>query len=139
MILNDIVGLYMNPSVNALVFCMDEKSQIQALDRTKPSLPLGPEVPARQSHDYERHGITSLFTALNAKSFSRSDALTAVAASHCPKPPDAQPAASGGLSRLGLQLDIRQVAALIGCSPWSIRNTWVPRGLPIFAPGRAAN
>jgi len=63
----DIVGLYMNPPENALVLCVDEKSQVQALNRTQPILPLGPGVPARQSHDYERHGVTSLFTALNAK------------------------------------------------------------------------
>jgi transposase len=63
----DIVGLYMNPPENALVLCVDEKSQVQALNRTQPILPLGPGVPARQSHDYERHGVPSLFTALNAK------------------------------------------------------------------------
>src|ERR1700689_2906247 len=63
----DIVGLYMNPPENALVLCVDEKSQVQALNRTQPILPLGPGVPARQSHDYERHGVTSLFTALNAR------------------------------------------------------------------------
>ena len=63
----DIVGLYMNPPENALVLCVDEKSQVQALDRTQPILPLGPGVPARQSHDYERHGVTSLFTALDTK------------------------------------------------------------------------
>lgn len=63
----DIVGLYMDPPENALVLCVDEKSQVQALNRTQPILPLGPGVPARQSHDYERHGVTSLFTALNAK------------------------------------------------------------------------
>jgi hypothetical protein len=57
----------MNSPENALVLCVDEKSQVQALDRTQPILPLGPGVPARQSHDYERHGVTSLFTALNAK------------------------------------------------------------------------
>ncbi len=63
----DIVGLYMNPPDNALVLCVDEKSQVQALNRTQPILPLGPGVPARQSHDYERHGVTSLFAALNVK------------------------------------------------------------------------
>src|SRR5580693_5441256 len=61
----DIVGLYMFPPENALVLCVDEKSQVQALNRTQPILPLGPGVPARQSHDYERHGVTSLFAALN--------------------------------------------------------------------------
>lgn len=61
----DIVGLYMNPPDRALVLCVDEKSQVQALNRTQPILPLAPGVPERQSHDYERHGVTSLFAALN--------------------------------------------------------------------------
>jgi transposase len=61
----DIVGLYMNPPDQAIVLCVDEKSQVQALNRTQPILPLAPGVPARQSHDYERHGVTSLFAALN--------------------------------------------------------------------------
>jgi transposase len=61
----DIVGLYMNPPEHAIVLCVDEKSQVQALNRTQPILPLAPGVPARQSHDYERHGVTSLFAALN--------------------------------------------------------------------------
>src|SRR5689334_4982818 len=52
----DIVGLYMNPPDRAIVLCVDEKSQVQALNRTQPILPLAPGVPARQSHDYERHG-----------------------------------------------------------------------------------
>lgn len=62
----DIVGLYMNPPDHALVLCLDEKSQIQALNRTQPILPLRPGVPERQSHDYERNGTTTLFAALNA-------------------------------------------------------------------------
>jgi transposase len=57
----DIVGLYLNPPDRAIVLCVDEKSQVQALNRTQPILPLAPGVPARQSHDYERHGVTSLF------------------------------------------------------------------------------
>lgn len=61
----DIVGLYMNPPDNAMVLCVDEKSQVQALNRTQPILPLAPGVPARQTHDYERHGVTSLFAALD--------------------------------------------------------------------------
>jgi transposase len=61
----DIAGLYMSPPDNAIVLCVDEKSQVQALNRTQPILPLGPGIPARQSHDYERHGVTSLFAALN--------------------------------------------------------------------------
>jgi transposase len=63
--LRDIVGLYLNPPQKALVFCVDEKSQIQALDRTEPVLPLRPGLPARQTHDYIRHGTTTLFAALN--------------------------------------------------------------------------
>ncbi len=61
----DIVGLYLNPPERALVLCVDEKSQIQALDRTRPILPLRPGVPARQTHDYVRNGTTSLFAALD--------------------------------------------------------------------------
>src|SRR5690349_19220009 len=61
----DIVGLYMNPPDKAIVLSVDEKSQIQALDRTQPILALRPGLPARQTHDYERHGTTTLFAALN--------------------------------------------------------------------------
>jgi transposase len=62
----DVVGLYMNPPEHAIVLCIDEKSQIQALNRTQPIMPLRPGVPERQSHDYERNGTTTLFAALNA-------------------------------------------------------------------------
>jgi transposase len=61
----DIVGLYLNPPDRALVLCVDEKSQIQALDRTQPILPMMPGVPERRTHDYRRHGTTTLFAALN--------------------------------------------------------------------------
>ena len=61
----DIVGLYMNPPERGIVLSVDEKSQIQALDRTQPLLALRPGLPARQTHDYERHGTTTLFAALN--------------------------------------------------------------------------
>ena len=59
----DVVGLYMSPPENALVLCVDEKSQIQALDRTAPCLPMLPTTPARMTHDYVRNGTTSLFAA----------------------------------------------------------------------------
>ncbi|HAP06876.1 MAG TPA: IS630 family transposase [Planctomycetaceae bacterium] len=61
----DIVGLYMNPPNNSIVLCVDEKSQVQALDRTQPLLPMEPGRPERHTHDYARHGTTSLFAALN--------------------------------------------------------------------------
>lgn len=61
----DIVGLYLNPPERALVLCVDEKSQIQALDRTAPLLPLRPGLPERQTHDYKRYGTTTLFAAFN--------------------------------------------------------------------------
>src|SRR4051812_39414461 len=61
----DIVGLYVNPPDKAIVLSVDEKSQIQALDRTQPILPLRPGLPERQTHDYQRHGTTTLFAALN--------------------------------------------------------------------------
>jgi len=63
--LTDVVGLYLNPPDKALVLCVDEKSQIQALDRTQALLPLRPGIPARQTHDYTRHGTTTLFAALS--------------------------------------------------------------------------
>jgi transposase len=61
----DIVGLYLNPPDAAVVLCVDEKTQVQALDRTAPILPLLPGTPARATHDYRRHGTTSLFAALD--------------------------------------------------------------------------
>jgi transposase len=61
----DIVGLYLDPPERAVVLCVDEKSQIQALNRYAPILPMMPGVPERRSHDYVRHGTTSLFAALN--------------------------------------------------------------------------
>jgi transposase len=64
----DIVGLYMHPPDHALVLCVDEKSQIQALDRTQPLLPLQPGQVERRTHDYKRNGTTSLFAALELKS-----------------------------------------------------------------------
>ena len=62
--LADIVGLYLDPPERALVLCVDEKSQIQALNRTQPAFPMWPGLPARMTHDYLRHGTTSLFAAL---------------------------------------------------------------------------
>ena len=62
----DIVGLYLSPPERAVVLCVDEKSQIQALDRTQPLLPLRPGQVERRTHDYTRHGTLSLFAALNA-------------------------------------------------------------------------
>jgi transposase len=62
--IRDVVGLYLNPPENAVVLCCDEKSQIQALDRTAPILPLRPGIPEKQTHDYVRNGTTSLFAAL---------------------------------------------------------------------------
>jgi transposase len=60
----DVVGLYLNPPEKAVVLCVDEKSQIQALDRTAPILPLRPGLPEKATHDYRRHGTTTLFAAL---------------------------------------------------------------------------
>ena len=63
--LHDVVGLYMSPPENALVLSFDEKSQIQALDRTQPILPLRPGIPESQTHDYKRNGTTTLFAAMD--------------------------------------------------------------------------
>ena len=61
----DVVGLYMNPPDRAIVLCVDEKSQVQALDRSQPLLPMSPGQAERHTHDYVRHGTTSLFAALD--------------------------------------------------------------------------
>ena len=61
----DIVGLYLNPPERAVVLAVDEKSQIQALDRTRPILPMLPGTPERATHDYKRHGTSSLYAALD--------------------------------------------------------------------------
>ena len=68
--IRDIVGLYLNPPSNAVVLSLDEKTQIQALNRTQPLLPLRPGLPARQTHDYRRNGLTSLYAALEVASGS---------------------------------------------------------------------
>jgi transposase len=65
---HDICGLYLNPPERAVVLCVDEKSQIQALDRTAPTLPMLPGTPERATHDYQRHGTSSLYAALNVGS-----------------------------------------------------------------------
>src|SRR5881409_2534220 len=64
----DVVGLYLNPPTHAVVLSLDEKTQIQALSRTQPLLPLRPGLPARQTHDYRRNGLTSLYAALEVSS-----------------------------------------------------------------------
>ena len=61
----DVIGLYLDPPERALVLCCDEKSQCQALERSQPSLPLGPRHPRTMTHDYKRHGTTTLFAALD--------------------------------------------------------------------------
>jgi transposase len=72
--IRDVVGLYLNPPDKAIVLCVDEKSQIQALDRTAPVLPIRPGVPERQTHDYIRHGTTTLFAALEVATGKITDA-----------------------------------------------------------------
>ena len=70
----DVVGLYLNPPERAVVLCVDEKSQIQALDRTAPILPIRPGIPEKQTHDYVRHGTTTLFAALEVATGRVTDA-----------------------------------------------------------------
>ena len=72
----DVVGLYLNPPQNAVVVCVDEKTQVQALDRTAPILPLRPGLPEKATHDYVRHGTTSLFAALEVATGKVTDAAT---------------------------------------------------------------
>jgi transposase len=64
----DVVGLYLNPPDAALVLCVDEKTQVQALDRTQPVFPMRPGIPERRTHDYVRHGTTNLYAALDIAS-----------------------------------------------------------------------
>jgi transposase len=71
---NDVVGLYLDPPEKGVVICVDEKSQIQALDRTAPVLPLRPGLPERATHDYVRHGTTTLFAALEVATGKVTDA-----------------------------------------------------------------
>lgn len=66
--IHDVVGLYLNPFTKAVVLSVDEKTQIQALNQTQPILPLRPGIPARQTHDYRRNGLTSLYAALEVNS-----------------------------------------------------------------------
>jgi transposase len=70
----DIVGLYLSPPEKAIVLCVDEKSQIQALDRTAPILPIRPGLPEKATHDYRRHGTTTLFAALEVATGTVTDA-----------------------------------------------------------------
>jgi transposase len=72
--IGDVVGLYLNPPDKAIVLCVAEKSQVQALDRTAPTLPLRPGIPERQTHDYIRHGTTTLFAALEVATGKVTDA-----------------------------------------------------------------
>ena len=72
--IRDVVGLYLNPPDKAIVLCVDEKSQVQALDRTAPVLPLRLGVPEKQTHDYVRHGTTTLFAALEVATGKVTDA-----------------------------------------------------------------
>jgi transposase len=70
----DVIGLYLNPPDKAVVLCVDEKSQVQALDRTAPILPLRPGLPEKATHDYVRHGTTTLFAALEVATGKVTDA-----------------------------------------------------------------
>jgi transposase len=72
--IRDVAGLYLAPPENAVVVCVDEKTQIQALDRTRPVLPMRPGIPERQTHDYIRHGTTTLFAALEVATGTVTDA-----------------------------------------------------------------
>jgi transposase len=72
--IRDVVGLYLHPPDNAVVVCVDEKSQVQALERSQPILPMRPGIPERQTHDYARHGTTTLFAALNTATGQVTDA-----------------------------------------------------------------
>jgi len=74
--IRDVVGLYLAPPQSAVVVCVDEKTQIQALDRTRPILPMRPGIPQRPIHDYIRHGTTALFAALETATGRSSTPVT---------------------------------------------------------------
>jgi hypothetical protein len=113
----DIVGLYLNPPDRAVVFSLDEKSQIQALDRTQPILPLRPGLPERQTHDYERHGTTTLFAALNV--------LEGTVIGHC-QPRHRHQEFRTFLERLDASVTDPDQNVLH--HPGQLRNTQAPRG-----------
>ena len=77
----DVVGLYLNPPEAAVVLCVDEKSQVQALARSQPAFPMMPGMPEKRTHDYLRHGTTSLFAAFNTADGTR-DQLAAPPSPH---------------------------------------------------------
>ena len=79
----DIVGLYLDPPDKALVICVDEKSQIQALDRTQPLLPMRPGQIERRTHDYERHGTTTLFAGFIAQVTAKTDVKAGTVIGRC--------------------------------------------------------
>ena len=84
----DIAGLYLNPPDRALVLCVDEKAQIQALDRSQPLLPMRPGLAERRSADYVRHGTINLFAALDAKAYlNTSSAITFRDSTSLPRSP----------------------------------------------------
>ena len=100
----DVVGLYLNPPDNAVVVCLDEKSQVQALDRTAPILPLRPGLPERHTHDYVRHGTTTLFAALNVATGRVSTPATKAPPPGVPSlPPSGRPRLSEGATARGLR------------------------------------
>ena len=115
--LRDVVGLYLNPPDNALVLCVDEKSQCQALERTQPMLPMGFGYVEGVTHDYMRHGTTTLFAALNVLNGAVLDRVQAApSASGVPRLParDRQ----GGARRAG-----RASASSTTTPPTSIRRS----------------
>ena len=115
----DVVGLYLNPPDKAVVLCVDEKSQVQALDRTAPILPIRPGLPEKATHDYIRHGTTTLFAALEVATGRVEQALSAAAPP--PGVPDLPQAGGQGLP------------AAASCTWWW--TTTPPTNTPPCAPG----
>src|SRR5881296_2259824 len=101
----DVVGLYLNPPTNAVVLSLDEKTQIQALSRTQPLLPLRPGLPARQTHDYRRNGLTSLYAALELiKEVVPAAMRVAVVSTPDPQHAESLKLLVGAAPRFGLEL-----------------------------------
>ncbi len=119
----DVVGLYLDPPENAIVLCVDEKSQIQALDRTAPILPLRPGLPEKATHDYKRNGTTTLFAAL--------EVATGKVTDHCYD-------RHGKAEFLDFLKTGRQgLPARASCTSWSTTTT--PTSTPTSTPGWPSN
>ena len=117
----DIVALYLNPPDKAIVLCIDEKSQIQALDRTAPLLPLRPGLPAKQTHDYKRNGTTTLFAALEVATGRVTPGLLR------PAPPRGVPPVPEAVAKTYPRRKLHIVCDNYGTHKHPVVQTWLER------------